>query len=254
MKRHIRGRKPKQFAAKKKSSRHWQFNWCLINKISVLGLIACMIAWGYVELTDAQQFPIEKVTVAGNFQQTGNETIQRVVTPYVIRGFFLVNMRAIKDELEQLPWVKRADIHRKWPAELNVHITQHDVLCRWNDRAVFSQEKHLFYPDVNTIPNDVLQLRGPEGMQSKVLETYFSLQALLESQALKIKELVLDQRHAWHIKLTNGIKLSLGQEEITARLARFVQAYPKVFSPAQYQVQYVDLRYKHGMAVQWTKT
>ena len=106
MKRHIRGRKPKQFAAKKKSSRHWQFNWCLINKISVLGLIACMIAWGYVELTDAQQFPIEKVTVAGNFQQTGNETIQRVVTPYVIRGFFLVNMRAIKDELEQLPWVK----------------------------------------------------------------------------------------------------------------------------------------------------
>ena len=128
------------------------------------------------------------------------------------------------------------------------------MLCRWNDRAVFSQEKHLFYPDVNTIPNDVLQLRGPEGMQSKVLETYFSLQALLESQALKIKELVLDQRHAWHIKLTNGIKLSLGQEEITARLARFVKAYPKVFSPAQYQVQYVDLRYKHGMAVQWTKT
>ncbi len=241
-------------AARKKSSSDWQFNWRLVNKISALGLITCMIVWGYMELTDAERFPIEKVNISGDFQRTGNTTLQQVITPYVTKGFFLVKMRAIKDDLEQLPWIKRAEIHRKWPSELNVHISQHRVLGRWNDRAVFSQEKQLFYPDINTIPENLIQFRGPEGMHTSVLDTYFTLQALLEPLDLKIKELVLDQRHAWHIELANGIKLLLGQDEITTRLTRFIKAYPKVFLPAQYQVQYVDLRYKHGMAVQWAKT
>ena len=59
---------------------------------------------------------------------------------------------------------------------------------------------------------------------------------------------VLTQRHAWQLKLGNGMHIMLGRDADLAeeRLRRFVDAYPSV---RKKQHEYVDLRYPNGFAL-----
>jgi cell division protein FtsQ len=66
---------------------------------------------------------------------------------------------------------------------------------------------------------------------------------------LQVTKLVLSPRHAWQLRLSNGMVLELGREDMQQRLARFVEAYPYSLAAIQSRVKYVDLRYGNGFAV-----
>jgi len=60
---------------------------------------------------------------------------------------------------------------------------------------------------------------------------------------------VLTARHAWQLRLGNGLHLMLGRDAELAevRLRRFVEIYPSVEKRKQHE--YVDLRYPNGFAL-----
>jgi cell division protein FtsQ len=61
-------------------------------------------------------------------------------------------------------------------------------------------------------------------------------------------QISLSPRHAWQLRLSNGMALELGREQPQQRLARFVAVYPYSMAPMQRTVSYVDLRYQNGFA------
>ena len=74
------------------------------------------------------------------------------------------------------------------------------------------------------------------------------MQNLLSFSDLAIEELLLSERFAWDVKLSNEIRLRLGRSEFINRLQRFVDLYPILQTKS---VDYVDLRYDTGLAVGW---
>ena len=58
---------------------------------------------------------------------------------------------------------------------------------------------------------------------------------------------MLSARHAWQLRLANGLHLVLGRDAdlAEARLRRFVEVYPG----AKSKNEYVDLRYPNGFAL-----
>jgi hypothetical protein len=85
----------------------------------------------------------------------------------------------------------------------------------------------------------------------------FNLQ--LDTLDLHATQLVLSPRHAWQIRLSNGMVLELGREDVQQRLARFVAVYPFSLQIEDTRhgthgaVEYVDLRYRNGFAVRKQK-
>ena len=67
----------------------------------------------------------------------------------------------------------------------------------------------------------------------------------------KIERVVLSPRHAWQLRLANGLHLALGRDPEAAelRLKSFVAAYPATLSPGGRRYESVDLRYPNGFAV-----
>jgi cell division protein FtsQ len=49
--------------------------------------------------------------------------------------------------------------------------------------------------------------------------------------------------------LDNDVTVEIGRDNVEARLARFVDAYPRTLAGLGTAVQYVDLRYPNGFAV-----
>jgi cell division protein FtsQ len=94
---------------------------------------------------------------------------------------------------------------------------------------------------------------GPEGTSAEVTHHYSEFNLQLDALDLHATQLVLSPRHAWQIRLSNGMVLELGREDVQQRLARFVAAYPytedRIQKTADRGAVHVDLRYRNGFAV-----
>ncbi len=62
---------------------------------------------------------------------------------------------------------------------------------------------------------------------------------------------MLTPRHAWQLRLGNGLHLMLGRDAdlAEARLQSFVDVHPATVARTGKQHEYVDLRYPNGFAL-----
>jgi cell division protein FtsQ len=49
----------------------------------------------------------------------------------VAGNFFTVNLDAVRAAFEKLPWVRKAEVRRRWPDGLELAIEEHVAAARW---------------------------------------------------------------------------------------------------------------------------
>lgn len=59
----------------------------------------------------------------------------------------------------------------------------------------------------------------------------------------------MNERGAWQVTLSNGVKLKLGTGEWQSKLERLLAIYAYIEVPKYQQIDYIDLRYRSGFAV-----
>ena len=72
----------------------------------------------------------------------------------------------------------------------------------------------------------------------------------MPSSSSTINKLVLANDHSWTITLSNKTVVTLGRQQVIQHLEQLVNVYNKVFDNSKKPPKSIDMRYKHGMAVQ----
>jgi len=94
---------------------------------------------------------------------------------------------------------------------------------------------------------------APSGSAEDVTRRYAAIRRLLAPLALEPREVLLSSRYAWRVRLSNGLTLELGRDQLREpvlhRLARFVAAYRQTLGRLDRKLEYVDLRYPRGFAL-----
>lgn len=216
----------------------------------ILVLLALMYA-GFVIadwLEDEQQAPIHQIVVSGERQFVEDEQVRKLIREKHPGSFFELNVEQVHLDLEDMPWIYRASVRKRWPNSLNIYVVEQVAAARWNSDLILNQFGESFPAQAPEL--DLPELFGPGGSEQTALQGYMAMQSLLERAELNIQELTLSERFAWNIKLDNGVRLNLGRNEFVDRLQRFVDLYP-LLKKQQKEVDYVDLRYDTGLAVGW---
>jgi cell division protein FtsQ len=204
-------------------------------------LAACFGALYWLLLPE--HFPLTRVELKGAVEKTTTAELESAL-PRAAGNFFAADLSAIRAGLERLPWVRRVAVRRVWPGRLEVSIEEHVALARWNDDALVNTHGERFPGKTReSLPLFI----GPAGSQAEVARRYASFGAIVAPLGTKIERVTLSPRHAWQLRLANGLHLALGRDADLAetRLRRFVEVYPGGNSSNEY----VDLRYPNGFAV-----
>ncbi|MDO5101825.1 MAG: cell division protein FtsQ/DivIB [Lautropia sp.] len=171
-------------------------------------------------------------------------------------NFFTVGLDQVRQQFEQVPWVRRAEVRRVWPNRLFVALEEHEVLARWNDDGGRFVNTHgeLFSVNPAHVANhqNLLMLSGPVGSQMLVARRYAELSEQLLPLAMQPVALKLSDRQSWTAELDSGITLRMGRDEgvpVAERVARWVAAHPLIQARLNGRAEVVDLRYPNGFAV-----
>jgi len=243
---------------KPESQSIWQIAGKLLhaNKRTLSGLVltavlTVSVLLGMHWLSDPYRFPLSVVEVKGDFKYLGKEQLQLAVMPCMEGGFFTVDVAAIREAAEQLPWVHKASVQRIWPATLRLEVEEQQPVAHWGSLGFLNSSGESFTPGEAGVNLDLPALAGPAGQEQKVLEYFRQISETLAPLELQVTRLELDSRRAWHVELDGGIQLELGKADYWQRLQRFVRAYENVFAGRMEGLMRVDLRYSNGFSVFW---
>ena len=190
-----------------------------------------------------QHFPLTRVDLKGDFEKTSKAELEAAL-PRVQGNFFAADLAEVRASVERLPWVRRVAVRRIWPGRLEISIEEHVALARWGDDALVNIHGERF---VGRTSQPLPSFIGPAGTQAEIARRYARFDAIVAPLGTKIDRVVLSPRHAWQLRLANGLHLALGRDAELAetRLRRFVEVYATVKT----KYEYVDLRYPNGFAV-----
>jgi len=143
-------------------------------------------------------------------------------------------------------------ISREWPNRLRIQLKEQQPVATWDDNTFLNAKGDLFVAEKDKATRNLPALSGPQGEQNNAWQTYTALNTLLLPLHLSIVRLQLTEQQAWSLVLNNGLRLVLGQQDLQERLQRFIKAYPSL-AQNKVAIEYIDLRYNHGLAVKYKK-
>ncbi len=208
----------------------------------VLASVLVALNW----LLRASPFPVRHVEVTTPLQHASAAQVQALLARQGRGNFFAFPIDELRGALERLPWVRSVTVRRVWPDRLEIALEEHVVFARWGTDALVNTYGERFAGSSDAA---LPLFSGPQGTEAEVTRRYRRFAALLTPLASPIERIALSQRHAWSVRLANGLQITLGRDADLAeqRLERFVGAYASSVGTRVPQV--VDLRYPNGFAL-----
>jgi cell division protein FtsQ len=191
-------------------------------------------------------FPLREVRVASALTHVTSEDIEAMMKRGIQGNFFTLDLAATRAAFEKLPWIRKVEVRRHWPARLEVMLEEHAPLARWGNVALVNTHGEVFEAAYHeALPVFV----GPAESAKEIAIQYEYFRRSLAAIGKTPVQVLLSPRRAWEVRLDGGPTLELGREQVEARLARFVAAYGRTLGRLERRIDYVDLRYANGFAV-----
>ncbi len=216
-------------------------------------LLVAAVVWGTPRL---RLFPLHEVQVTHALQEVRQSDVEQSLSDVLRGNFFTVDIEALRRAVEQLPWVRRAEVWRKWPSRIEVRIEEHRAAAHWGDGSeqLVNTYGELFSAALSQ-DQQLPRLSGPAGSSSEVLRRYEEFAQILKPTGRLPAQMALSPRLAWLLKLEDGMLVELGREQAKApirmRLQRFVDYYPTLSNTRQGRPMAVDMRYPNGFALRF---
>jgi cell division protein FtsQ len=215
-------------------------------------VIAVSLAWQAAIRSEA--FPLREIVVTGDLANLDPEDLNEAFATAVPGNFFGADLATVRERLAAVPWVRNVEVRREWPDRLEAKIEEHVALARWGDKDLVNTHGEVFSArSAERLPS----LAGPPGTSHEVASRYAGFRDRLVPLGLDLTHVTLSGRYAWQLKMdtptSRGLTVELGREQqkdpIDARLARFVEAWPRTLARLDRRLDYVDLRYPNGFAL-----
>ncbi len=238
-----------------------------MNLIADLLFFAAALALGYAAMLAASRlpfFPLREVIVAAPLREVTPTQLEYAARNAVAGNILTVNLETVRVAYEKLPWVRKAEVRRRWPDSLELAIEEHVAAARWKhadatkeappgggvEARLVNREGEVFAAASDA---ELPLFAGPEGTAPAILARYRELIPLLEPIGRRPRSLALSPRQAWQLRLDDGVLLDLGRDQaksrVNERLQRFTAVYRQAAERLKARADIIDLRYPNGFAM-----
>ena len=202
---------------------------------------AILLAWVVVAgLQRLPVFPLRQIEVVSPLEQVTRQHIEHAARTAITGNFFTVNLASARENFERLPWVRNADVRRRWPDTVVLMLEEHRAVARWTplegEQRLVNDLGEVF---IATSTQMLPVFAGPEGSAPRVLQRYAEFTkglAPLGRQPVAVK---LSSREAWQLRLE--IPLAARGGDVVARLAGAEVDYDSFhLGPIELQVSFGD--------------
>ena len=156
--------------------------------------------------------------------------------------FKIVN--SVKEELQ---WIHSISIDRDWPTTLVLNVKKIAPIAKWSHGHYISWQGLVIQLESDRIglPEFKVVLSSP----TKSMEVFRDLTGKLKPHKLSILEISESALGEWAVKLSNGLNIQLGHDNLDKRLNKSLSVYNNLDLVRQAHLEFIDARYIGGVAL-----
>ncbi len=222
--------------------------WTIAVALIALPVVALVKGW-----IGAERWPLRTLRINDDLQQVDVQRVRETVLPYAGRGFFAVRLNDAQDAVARLPWVEQAQVRKRWPDVIEVHVVEHRPFARWGRDRLLSEQGRLFPLAGIELPRALPRLQGPDSRVAEVVAMYNESRVMFAPTGRDVRVLGMDERGSWRLLLSDGTDVVIGSQEPRLRLARFARLLPQLLEQQMQPMRRADLRYTNGFTIDWSQ-
>jgi cell division protein FtsQ len=220
-------------------------------RLSVVPAAFLVVFFCYETSSTLLDRPIERIAVEGPFERVSALEIEAAIGDELERGFLGADLEAIRDRVQDLPWIDRANVVRRWPDTLEIGVTEQVPAACWGENGLMNTRGELFVRNARHVPAELPRLSGPDGHAAEVARRYLDIRRQLIPLGLDLRRVHLDARGAWNLTLSNGVEVRLGRRDTDTRTGLFLQVAADIVARREGDIEFVDMRYSNGFTIGW---
>jgi cell division protein FtsQ len=227
-----------------------------VSDLLLVAAAAALLVAAVVWSSRLPWFPLREVVVTHELREVRRSDVERSLSGRLRGNFFSINLDALRQSLEQMPWVRHAEVRRLWPSRIELSIEEHVPVAFWGQATgqLVNSYGEVFTATMNVPPIAPMPLLiGPTGLAPEMMGYYQEAEEILKPIGRTPRALNVSPRLALQLRLDDGMIVELGRQQSKApvrqRLERFVEHYPSVLSAAKQRPAVVDMRYPNGFAL-----
>lgn len=219
------------------------------NKLLLLAFFLLLFAAGYW-VVHSTIFPVRTLYIRTNMQKVTGEQLRYIAEHELEGTFFTLNIDKTRTAFEKLPWVKEAQVRRRWPDGLEINVTEHEAIARWGENGLIDSDGDWF----DAASDQKLPvLIGPERSEKLLATMLPKFSQWVAPSGLSLIKVELLPRAAWRVELSNKMWLELGRGSeilLKQRLMRFAAYWQDVQKSVNGNgIHHIDMRYSNGFSV-----
>jgi len=181
----------------------------LLDLVSDLLMLFVALAFGYalvIWFLSRPLFPLREVIVLTPPGQVTVSQLEYAARSSIQGNFFLVSLEDVRASFEKLPWVRRAEVRRRWPDAIELRLEEHQAVAYWtvsdsDDMHLVNRQGEVFVATSNASMPD---FSGPPGSAAYLLARHAEFVRTLEPLGLRPVGVWLSAREAWRLVLDDG--------------------------------------------------
>ena len=193
--------------------------------------------------------PVKNILKEGMFEYSDQSRIDDILKNYFSKEIYEIDLRKLKNDIEEDPWVKNAQIILDPPDRIMVKIAEFEPLFLWNNLSYVDKEGFTIKTGQNFIKN-ILEISSGQANRVYMYNLYLSLQKILSKADINIIKLSKDNDML--IILTSKYRFFVRYADYELKLQEFLSVYDQFLLTQESKKtrKNIDLRYPTGFAVQ----
>ncbi len=219
-----------------------------VGKLIVVALVVIAGIWVTKKIEDVS---IKTIEIQSVLNKVSKSEIRTITENYMHDGFFTVDLSSFEDQLNDIPWVYRANIKRQWPSKLVIEISEQQPYFRWGENHLINKYAELFYVEDAQKYVSLPLLQSVQGREQHLIDLYYKYSARFKEEGSGILKLKEDARYDKEITLMSGMLINVGREQTDKQIERCLNSFAMFTEAEREAIASIDLRHSNGFAVRW---
>jgi cell division protein FtsQ len=217
-------------------------------KLIAVALVVIAGIWMTKKIEDVS---IKTIEIQSALNKVSKFEIRTITENYMHDGFFTVDLGAFENQLNDIPWVYRANIKRQWPSKLVIEISEQEPYFRWGENHLINKYAEVFYVADAQQYVSLPLLQSVQGREQHLIDLFYKYSARFKQVGSGILMLKEDARYDKEITLVNGISINVGREQTDKQIERCLNSFAMFTKAEREAIASIDLRHSNGFAIRW---
>lgn len=241
-------RKKKNQRRVNRSSKVTRIDYREVVKLMAVAVVVISGIWFVKKIEDVS---IKTIEIQFALQEADKSDIRIIAENYMHGGFFTVDLTSFEEQLNNIPWVYKANIKRQWPGKLVIDIKEQTPFFRWGENHLLNRDAKAFYVKDAQQYTSLPLLVGVQGREKYLVDLFYKYSDRFERVGTSILEFKEDARYDKEITLANGIAINAGREQAEQQIERCLNSFAMFTKAERAAIASIDLRHSNGFAVRW---